>query len=158
MKWLAAAGLGLLLGVPGCASDEGPEGDPQYGVQVVDSEDVAAFYTRALAFYERLTNRRVNTYATFQDPILRAYFRDEQAYSDYYADIARSIDDAHIEQNRPLYSFVDEFLIDGPGRARVRVRLIGKNSLPLRRGLSSLAREDRWERYAGQWWIVPGKL
>jgi hypothetical protein len=49
-------------------------------------------------------------------------------------------------------------LVDGPGRARVKVRIVGENALPLRIRRVILDREDRWERVGGEWWVVPGKL
>lgn len=150
--------LVLAVLVVGCASDQAPRGDPEFGVQLADSEPVVEFYERASAFYRRLTNRRVNSYATFNDKLLREYFQNEQAFSDYYAELAQSLVDGHIEQSRPLAAAVEEFLVDAPGMARVRVRLTGRNGLPLRPGMLHLLREDRWERTDGQWRIVPGKL
>jgi hypothetical protein len=154
---------GLLLAAAlGCAwwpfGGEGPRGDPSQGVEVVDFEGVTAFHARALTFYERLSHRRVNTYATYQDRVLREYFRDEQAFADYYADLADSLDDAHFEQNRAVSVEVAEFVFEGPGRALVRVKLVGEDGMPLRPGETEVEREDRWERREGQWWIVPGKL
>ena len=60
----------------------------------------------------------------------------------------------HLERNQPLFTEVQEFLVDGPGTARVRVRIGGGNAMPLRFWNVSLLREDRWERHDGQWWIV----
>jgi len=53
---------------------------------------------------------------------------------------------------------VTEFLFDGPGTARVKLRIVGDDGRPLRLGKSTVRREDRWERVGGTWWIVPGKL
>jgi hypothetical protein len=53
---------------------------------------------------------------------------------------------------------VAEFVFEGPGRALVRVKLVGEDGMPLRPGETEVEREDRWERREGQWWIVPGKL
>ena len=152
---LAAGGL-----VVGCLfwREEGPQGDPRYGVEVVEFEGVTEFHTRALEFYERLARRRVNTYATYQDRVLREYFQSEEEFSDYYADLADDLATGWFEQNRAVEVEVAEFLFDGPGRARVRVRLTGENGLPLRPGQTHLEREDHWVRRDGRWWVVPGKL
>lgn len=135
---------------------KGPQGDTRYGVEVVDYAGVADFHARALAFYERLSLRRVNSYGTYQDRVLREYFRDEAAFSDYYADLADDLDLAHFEQNRAFQVEVAEFVFDGPGRARVRVRLVGEDGKPLRPFSTDVEREDRWERQSGRWWVVPG--
>jgi hypothetical protein len=152
--------VAVALGAGGCFfwRDAGVRGDESFGVEVVDHEGVADFHERASAFYARLAHRRVNTYATFSDRVLREYFESEQAFADYYADLADDLDVAHFEQNRAVYVQVSEFLFDGPGRARVRVRLVGENGLPLRPGTTDVEREDRWQRRDGRWWVVPGKL
>lgn len=162
MRVLAVALAALTLGWAwlGCAwlRGEPVRGDPAYGVEIANSDPIDQFYERAITFYARLTNRRVNTHATYEDAVLRGYFRTEQAYSDYYADLAQALDDAVFEKNRPLSAEITEFLIDAPGRARVRYKMTGANGLPLRPGKTSFHREDRWEREEGQWWIIPGRL
>jgi len=153
-----------LAGSLGCSGwswpwrDSGPRGDPEYGVEIVDFRGVTEFHARALAFYERLSYRRVNTYATYQDHVLREYFQTPGAFDDYYADLAASLDDAHFEQNRPLGVEVTEFIFDAPGRARVRVKFVGADGLPLRPGKTDSVREDYWERRDGTWWIRPDKI
>jgi len=159
MKALFLAGAALALG--GCflwRGDPGVVGDERFGVELVEHEGVEDFHAHASAFYDRLAHRRVNTYATFSDRVLREYFPNEQAFADYYADLADDLDVAHFEQNRAVYVQVSEFMFDGPGRARVRVKLVGENGLPLRPGESEVEREDQWVRRDGRWWIVPGKL
>lgn len=133
-------------------------GDPSYGVAVVSDQAVVDFYERANLFYSRLARRRFNTLATYRDELLRDYFRSESSFSDYYADLAQAMDDAHFEQNRPLELHVLEFVVDGPGSARVTTRIVGENGLPLRWWSTRLDRVDRWERVDGSWWIIPGKL
>jgi hypothetical protein len=161
--------LALLIGpVAGCSSVRGlwpfgggaapVRGDPSYGIEVVSSEAVVDFYERAVFFYSRLARRRFNTLATFRDELLRDFFRSEAAFSDYYADLAQAMEDAHFEQNRPLNLDVVEFVVEGPGSARVTTRIAGNNGLPLRFWGTQLDRVDRWERMEGTWWIVPGKL
>jgi hypothetical protein len=140
----------------GCGGPEGPT--PAGPVEVVSEGAVVEFYDRASAFYARLAGRRFNTLATYQDADLRQYFRGEPAFADWYAELADQLATFHFEKNRPLTLEVEEFLVDGPGRARVRVEIVGENSLPLRFWETRLVREDRWERQDGQWWVVPGKL
>lgn len=138
--------------------DQGPWGDPEFGVEVVEFQGVADFHARALAFYERLSYRRVNTYATYQDQVLREHFETPEAFDDYYASLAASLDDAYFEQNRPVGVEVAEFRFDRPGVATVKVRFMGKNGLPLRPGKTDVQRADRWERRDGRWWLVPQNL
>ncbi len=169
MRFALVLGLALLVGSgAGCTWVKarwpfggGPaplRGDPSYGIEVVDTEAVLDFYERADFFYSRLARRRFNTLATFRDELLRDYFRSETAFSDYYADLAEELEVAHFEQNRPLGLDVVEFVVEGPGSARVTTRIVGKNGLPLRFWSTRLDRVDRWERVEGTWWIVPGKL
>jgi hypothetical protein len=159
MRWLALVLVATLAG--GCFWRNGPTLDPpdtSFGVELVDSDAVVGFYERASAFYDRLANRRFNTLATYEDRVLREFFRGEAEYADYYADLADGLTQAHFEKNRPLSLQVKEFLVDGPGRARVKIHIVGNNGLPLRFWSAVLEREDRWERLEGQWWIIPGKL
>ena len=132
--------------------------DLSEGVEIVDSRGITSFYERASAFYDRMARRRFNTLATYEDTTLRRYFQDDASFSDYYADLANHLAEAHFEKNRALELTVEEVLVDGPGRARVKVRIVGENALPLRIRRVILDREDRWERVGGEWWVVPGKL
>jgi hypothetical protein len=135
-----------------------PLGDPSHGIEMVSNEAVVDFYERAVFFYSRLARRRFNTLATYRDELLRDFFRSEIAFSDYYADLAEAMENSHFEQNRPLSLDVVEFVVEGPGSARVNTRIVGENGLPLRFWETRLDRVDRWERVEGTWWIVPGKL
>ncbi len=155
-SWLLAACAWLPFG--GDAAEARPAPDTEFGVDEVEVEGVRDFYARTGEFYSLMSNRRFNAIATFQDSSLRRFFRSEQAYSDYYADLAQALADAHFERNRPLATEVVEFVFEGPGRARVTVVLKGDNGLPLRWWETILTREDRWERSSGRWWVVPGKL
>ena len=146
-----------LLALVACRGDAGPTADPSFGVEIVNDPAIVDFQTRADAFYGRLTRRRVNTIATFNDRVLREYFQTDAQYSDYYSALAEALTEAHFEKNRPLEGEVREFLFDAPGKARVRYRFVGLNSKPLRFWSTSLEREDRWERVEGKWWIVPGR-
>jgi len=156
LRRAALLALAFALG-PACAGG-GPPPDVAQGAQVVADPAIVEFQVRAQAFYDRFTNRRVNTLATFQDGLLRGYFRSDQEFTDYYANLAQALVQAHFERNEPLTAEVEEFLVDGPGRARVRFHMVGKNGLPLRFWRTSLAQEDRWERHEGGWRILPGKL
>ncbi len=150
---------GLLAMAPACASD--PEGvAPASGaaVEVVVAEPPVDFHDLVQSFYDRISGRRFNSYATYQDPILRDYFADQRAYFDYYADLAQDLTDTYFEQSKPVEVRVEEIVVDGPGRARVRYRLVGENARPLRWWSTELIREDRWRREEGVWRIVPGKL
>ncbi len=151
---LALAALALAA----CRGDTGPKANPSFGVEIVTDPAIVDFHARADAFYERLTRRRVNTIATFNDRVLREYFQTEAQYSDYYSSLAQALTEAHFEKNRPLAGEVSEFVFDAPGKARVRYRFVGENGKPLRFWSTSLEREDRWERVEGKWWIVPGRL
>lgn len=157
-RW--AACLAASLAALGCfGGADRRVADPAYGVEVLTSGAVADFHTRAETFYRRLALRRINTFGTYKDLNLRSYFQTEQAFSDYYADLAQVLTEAHFEKNRPLTVEVQEFLFDGPGRARVRVRLTGDDAQPLHYFQTQIVeRYDRWERADGEWWLVPGKL
>ncbi|MEN8181814.1 MAG: hypothetical protein ABFS46_04695 [Myxococcota bacterium] len=151
--------VAILLLLLGCfGGPPGPPPDLSAGVEIVESEGIAEFYERAAAFYDRMAQRRFNTLATYEDTVLRRYFKDVSAFSDYYADLASDLAEAHFEKSRAVSLSVEEVLVDGPGQARVKVRIVGRNALPLRRRAVVLQREDRWERVGGNWWIVPGRL
>jgi hypothetical protein len=135
----------------------GPAPDPAHGLALVDDPALIEFNTRATAFYGRLTRRRFDSIQTYQDEGLRDFFRSQEAFDDYYADLTSALVDAHFEKNRPIALDVLEFALEGPGRARVSTRFVGEDGRPLRRGRVELERSDRWERVDGAWWIVPGR-
>jgi len=126
------------------------------GVEVLTASPEVEFHLRASQFYERLTGRRFNSLATFRDPALREFFETPESFSDYFSDLAQDLAEANFERNQPLATEVEEFAVDAPGRARVRVWIGGENGLPLRFWSTRLVREDRWERRDGRWWIIPG--
>jgi len=164
----AGLALACLLALSGCGlrgavvrwlePPQGPAPDLSQGVQVVDHGAIVEFQERAQAFYDRLSRRRFNTYATYADPVLRGYFQNQEAFFDYYADLAHALDQAEFERNRVLVAQVKEFAVEAPGRARVTVRMRGDNGLPLRFWTIVLERDDVWERADGSWWLVPSKL
>jgi len=136
------------------APEVGPAEDS--GVEVLTASPEVEFHLRASQFYERLTGRRFNSLATFRDPALREFFETPESFSDYFSDLAQDLAEANFERNQPLATEVEEFAVDAPGRARVRVWIGGENGLPLRFWSTRMVREDRWERRNGRWWIVPG--
>lgn len=143
------------ISLPSIGGDDGPARMSE--VEVVNSTEVADFYARATEFYRRLQGRRFNSVASFRDAGLREYFGNEQSFSDYYADLADDLATASFERSVPLQTEVQEFLVDAPGRARVKVRIVGENGKPLRFWATAMDREDRWERRDGRWWIIPGR-
>jgi hypothetical protein len=154
--------LGLLA--LGCGSwppfggaGPGPAPDASQGIELVGEGAVVEFYERASAFYGRLARRRFDSIETYQDEALRDFFRSEEAYADYYADLTGALVEAHFEKNRPIALEVLELRLEGPGRARVQTRITGADGRPLRRGNVHLERTDRWERTDGTWRIEPGK-
>lgn len=160
LRGLVPLGLAAAFAVSAAVAcaNASPPPDVAQGAQIVSDPAVIEFQMRAETFYDRFTNRRVNTLATYQDGLLRGYFRSDQEFMDYYANLAQALVEAHFERNEPLLAVVDEFLVEAPGRARVRFRMVGRNGLPLRFWSTSLAQEDRWERHEGGWRIIPGPL
>ena len=143
--------------LPSFRSDEAtarPAADS--GVEVLTGSPEVEFHVRASQFYERLTGRRFNSLSTYRDPALREFFETQESFSDYFADLAQDLADANFARNQPLATSIEEFIVDAPGRARVRVWMGGDNGLPLRFWSTRLIREDRWERRDGRWWIIPG--
>jgi hypothetical protein len=160
-RGIARGLLVVLLAGTGCAlwrTPEGPQADPSYPIEVAEGPAIVDFHIRAASFYGRLAYRRFNVIATYRDEFLREFFRSDGAFSDYYADFARELDDAYFDRNRPGSLEVTEFSLHGPGEALVQIRIRGEDGRPLRPGAVTYRREDRWERVGGVWWIVPGKL
>jgi hypothetical protein len=112
----------------------------------------------AQIFYERISNRRFNSIATFQDPALREFFLSEEAFADYFANFVQVLTDAHFEKNRATKMRIEDICIDEIGDALIRVRFWGDNSQPLRWWRVQLVRVDRWQTADGAWWVMPGKL
>ena len=133
--------------------------DVSRGLEVVSGQsEVGNFHARVSSFYELLANRRFNSILTYRDDALRAYFRDDDEFADYYADLSHALELGHFERSRPLTLAVEEFALEEPGVATVTVLLTGENDLPLRYGETDFSRVDRWERHHGEWWLVPGKF
>lgn len=141
-----------------CSGFVGPVPEPPGGSVPVPPEDSLAFYLHARVFYDGLKQRRFNTLETFNDPLLRDQFRTDNQYSDYYADLAQSLDAADFERNRPTSVEIQDFIFESPSLVHVQVRFVGEDDRPLRPNKTSLWRLDRWERFEGRWWLAPEKL
>lgn len=140
-----------------CASGGGiPE--PAGGSIAVPADMAIDLGGGTAVFYEQLVQRRVNTLETFNDPVLRKFFRTEDLFFDYYADLAQSLADAHFEKSRPFAIEVQEMIFENTARAQVQVLFRGYDSRPLRPNRVSLVRRDRWQYEQEAWWITPGKL
>lgn len=143
--------------------------DSQWGASIPEEriqEALASLPPRARAellllsqiFYERVTSRRFNSRATFEDPSLRQFFPSVAAYSDYYAALVDALDRAHIRHTRPnRVSLLDLEPIEGSS-LRLELRFMGDNDLPLRVWSARLERADEWQWRDGRWWVVPGKI
>jgi hypothetical protein len=147
----------LLLALGCVGSSAGIALPPGTGM-APDPEVVLGFYARAEAFYARLAKRRLNALETFNDAFLRQHFRSQDAFFDYYADLAYHLDQAHFEKSRPSGVEVEELVFETASLAWVQVRFRGADDRPLRPDSTSLVRRDRWELGDGSWWLVPGKL
>ncbi len=156
-RLLRAALLGLFL-CSACSSSSGPIPKPPSGSVGVAGGYAIDFLRRTETFYKTLIRRRFNTLETFKDRVLRDHFQTPDAFFDYYADLAQSLNEARFERSRPADVKVEEFLFENRFIAQVQVRFVGEDSRPLNPGKAVLIRLDRWERVDGRWWIKPGKL
>ena len=109
-------------------------------------------------FYSRITSRRFNSRASFEDPSIRQFFPTLSAYSDYYAALVDALDLAYIENYRPNSVELLDVERNPSGSLRLEVRFVGNNDLPLRWWSAALVRHDEWQWRDGRWWIVPGKV
>lgn len=109
-------------------------------------------------FYERTTNRRVNSKATFDDPALREFFRDPAAFADYYANLVEAFDRAYFESHKPTAVKLVRIEKVAPKRVKIEVVFQGENRKPLRFWNTRVTRTDDWEYAGGRWWIIPGKV
>jgi hypothetical protein len=109
-------------------------------------------------FYGRITSRRFNSRATFEDPSVRELFPSLAAYSDYYAALVDALDGAYIEYDRPTRVELLGIEFDEKGQIWLKIRFTGRNDLPLRWWNATLVRKDQWQWREGRWWVVPGKV
>ena len=161
---LAVSCLALTGG--GCATDEAGawgrvalyEGFDPKTLNPGGAADYTILVPLAELFYDRVTARRFDSLATFEDPALREFFRSDEAFADYYAAFAEALTRANFESNRPTAVELDSMVRTGPTRVRVTVRFQGENALPLRWWSTRTQREDVWDFQDGRWWILPGKV
>jgi hypothetical protein len=109
-------------------------------------------------FYGRITSRRFNSRATFEDPSVRELFPTLASFSDYYAALVDALESAYIEYNRPTRVELVGIEFDEQGSLWLSIRYTGRNDLPLRWWNATLLRADEWRWRDGRWWIVPGKV
>ena len=158
--------LALVLIGTGCANS-GPVGS--WGDDLTDTERTeiaAALPAEAVSqllplseiFYGRITSRRFNSRATFEDPSVRQFFPDVASYSDYYAALVDALDRANIRYNRPTRVELLGVEVSEAGNLMLDLRFVGRNDLPLRWWNTSLARRDEWRWQEGRWFLVPGKV
>lgn len=158
--------LALVLIGTGCANS-GPVGS--WGDDLTDTERteiVAALPSEAVSqllplsevFYGRITSRRFNSRATFEDPSVRQFFPDVASYSDYYAALVDALERANIRYNRPTRVELLGVEVSETGNLMLDLRFVGRNDLPLRWWNTSLARKDEWRWQDGRWFLVPGKV
>lgn len=164
----AVRGLALGLACFGLAC-VGGAASSEWGAQLTDAEWQAiqeafpAEAVRELAplseiFYERITSRRFNSRATFEDPSVRQFFPTVAAYSDYYAALVDALDRAYIRYNRPTRVDLLGVEVTESGNLLLELRFVGRNDLPLRWWNTSLLRTDEWTWQDGRWFVVPGKI
>jgi len=122
------------------------------------SADFGILIDLSAIFYDRITARRFNSKATYDDPALREFFRGEASFADYYASLAEALDTSNFESQRPSAVRLESIVRHAQNAVVVKVILKGENGLPLRWWSTFVTREDRWEFSQGRWWIIPGKL
>jgi hypothetical protein len=122
------------------------------------AEAQRAFLPLTEVFYDRITSRRFNSRATFDDPSVRQFFPSVAAYSDYYAALVDVLDRNFFRNNQPTRIDLLGISVVGDGELRLSLRFVGKNDLPLRWWNATLLRTDEWRWRDGRWWVVPGKV
>jgi hypothetical protein len=156
----------LVLGsLPGCAT-RGAQGwgevlseaDRSGALADVPAEARAALLPLSEIFYARITSRRFNSRATFEDPSIRQFFPSVAAYSDYYAALVDDLDRAYILFNRPTRVDLIGIERSDSGSLLLSLRFVGENDLPLRWWNAELERVDEWQWRDGRWYVVPGKV
>jgi len=122
------------------------------------AEALREFLPLSEIFYARITSRRFNSRATFEDPSVRQFFPTVAAYSDYYAALVDALDRAHIRFNRPSRVDLLGIAVSESGTLVLALRITGRNDLPLRFWNATLLRTDEWVWREDRWFIVPGKV
>ena len=147
-----------LAGILGACSSPPQLPAPETGSVAVASQTALVLQRRAQGFYLRLQNRRFNSLETYHDFIMRGHFQTPELFLDYYAELAESLAEAHFERGRPIEVEIEQYLFEDAQSARIQVRYVGGDDRPLRPGLVSLVRVDRWRFADGNWWIQPEKV
>ena len=127
-------------------------------VAALPSEAVSQLLPLSEVFYGRITSRRFNSRATFEDPSVRQFFPDVASYSDYYAALVDALDRANIRYNRPTRVELLGVEVSETGNLMLDLRFVGRNDLAVRLWNTSLARKDEWRWQDGRWFLVPGKV
>jgi hypothetical protein len=109
-------------------------------------------------FYERISSRRFNSRATFEDPSMRQFFPTLASYSDYYAALVDAMDRANIRFNRPTEIELLGIEVNPSGSLQLSLLFIGRNDLPLRWWNATLLRTDEWRWQDDRWWVIPGRI
>ena len=158
--------LVVLVASAGCAgSGEGLDWDRELTeseraalAEALPAEAVRQLIPLSEIFYARITSRRFDSRATFEDPSVRQFFPSVAAYSDYYAALVDELDRAHIRYNRPTRIEWLGVEIAESGNLLMSLRFIGRNDLPLRWWDATLERQDEWSWNGVRWFVVPGKV
>jgi len=159
------AAVVLAASLSGCATRSGnawgevlSEADRSGALADLPEQARTALLPLSEIFYERITSRRFNSRATFEDPSVRQFFPSVAAYSDYYAALVDDLDRAYILYNRPTRVDLLGIERSDSGSLLLSLRFVGKNDLPLRWWNAELERVDEWQWRDGRWYVVPGKV
>jgi hypothetical protein len=134
---------------------------PEQRVEIfrdLPDEASGSLFSLSEIFYERISSRRFNSRATFEDPSMRQFFPTVAAYSDYYAALVDALDRGNIRFNRPTVIELLGIEVEPNGSFLLSLRLTGRNDLPLRWWNATLLRTDEWLWQDDRWWVVPGKI
>jgi hypothetical protein len=163
---LGAVALLVLVSSTGCAgprlsgwSDSLSAGERNEVLTGLPKEAADSLIPLTKIFYGKISSRRFNSRATFEDPSVRQFFPTVASYSDYYAALVDALDRANIRFNRPTQVRLLGIKADPTaGSLHLSLRFVGRNDLPLRFWNASLLRTDEWRWQDGRWWVIPGKV
>lgn len=156
----ALIGFGTACVRPGVADWGGavPRDETDLALAGLPVEAQRSFLPLSQVFYDRITSRRFNSRASFDDPSLRQFFTSVAAYSDYYAALVDVLDRGYVRNNHPLRVELLGLSARADGVLQLSLRFVGRNDLPLRWWTASVLRTDEWRWQNGRWWVVPGKV
>jgi hypothetical protein len=162
---IAKVSAGVALLAIACAGSQGarwaasvPSDEIDLALAALPPDAQRAFLPLTEVFYDRITSRRFNSRATFDDPSMRQFFPSVATYSDYYAALVDVLDRNHFLNNQPTRIDLLGVSVVGDGVIRLSLRFVGGNDLPLRWWNATLLRTDEWRWRDGRWWVVPGKV